>query len=115
MNASVRGRVRGELGVRPRLERLGLVRPLEAAVARPSATGPASAAAEPAEPAVAAHSAAEAARAAAATARVSIEVNLAAVQDEEASLELIAQTGKAGDIITRAERISAAVREQIRG
>jgi len=59
--------------------------------------------------------AAESARAAAATARVNVEVNLAGIADEQASLEMIAETGKAEDIITRAGRITAVVREQIRG
>jgi formiminotetrahydrofolate cyclodeaminase len=58
--------------------------------------------------------AAEAARAAAATARVNVEINLAGVTDEQASLEMIAETGKADAIITRAEQVTAAVREQIR-
>jgi formiminotetrahydrofolate cyclodeaminase len=59
--------------------------------------------------------AAESARAAAATARVNVEVNLAGITDEQTSLEMIAETGKADDIITRAGRITAAVRDQIRG
>jgi methenyltetrahydrofolate cyclohydrolase len=58
--------------------------------------------------------AAEAARAAAATARVNVEINLAGITDEQASLEMIAETGKADDIITRAEQVTATVREQIR-
>lgn len=58
--------------------------------------------------------AAEAARAAAAIARVNVEINLAGITDEEASLEMIAETGKAEDTIARAEQISHAVREQIR-
>ena len=58
--------------------------------------------------------AAEAARAAAATARVNVEISLAGVADELASLEMIAETGKADDIIARAEQVTAAVREQIR-
>jgi methenyltetrahydrofolate cyclohydrolase len=58
--------------------------------------------------------AAEAARAAAATARVNVEINLAGISDEQASLEMIAETGKADDIIARAEQVTAAVREQIR-
>jgi formiminotetrahydrofolate cyclodeaminase len=58
--------------------------------------------------------AAEAARAAAATARVNVEINLAGVTDEQASLEMIAETGKADDIIARAEQVTIAVREQIR-
>jgi methenyltetrahydrofolate cyclohydrolase len=59
--------------------------------------------------------AAESARSAAATARVNVEVNLAGISDEQASLEMIAETGRADDIITRADRITATVREQIRG
>ena len=59
--------------------------------------------------------AAESARAAAATARVNVEVNLAGITDEQTSLEMIAETGKADGIITRADQITAAVRDQIRG
>jgi formiminotetrahydrofolate cyclodeaminase len=59
--------------------------------------------------------AAESARAAASTARVNVEINLASISDERASLEMIAETGKADDIISRADQITAAVREQIRG
>jgi formiminotetrahydrofolate cyclodeaminase len=59
--------------------------------------------------------AAEAARAAAATARVNVEINLAGITDEQASLEMIAEADKADDIITRAEQVTATVREQIRG
>jgi hypothetical protein len=40
--------------------------------------------------------------------------NLAAVADEQASLEMIAETDKAGSIIARAGQVTAAVREQIR-
>src|SRR5215831_6134965 len=58
--------------------------------------------------------AAEAARAAAATARVNIEINLASITDEQAGLEMIAEEGKADAIITRAEQVTAAVRDQIR-
>jgi methenyltetrahydrofolate cyclohydrolase len=57
---------------------------------------------------------AEAARAAAATARVNVEINLASITDEQASLEMIAAAGKADAIIARAEQVTAAVREQIR-
>ena len=56
----------------------------------------------------------EAARAAAATARMNVEINLAGITDEQASLEMIAETDKAEDIIARAEKIAAAVREHIR-
>ena len=58
--------------------------------------------------------AAEAARAAAATARMNVEINLAGITDEQASLEMIAEIDKAGDIIARAEKVAAAVREQLR-
>jgi methenyltetrahydrofolate cyclohydrolase len=58
--------------------------------------------------------AAEAARAAAATARMSVEINLAGITDAQASLEMIAETGKAEDVIARAGKVAAAVREQIR-
>lgn len=59
--------------------------------------------------------AAEAARAAAATARVNVEINLAGIADEQTSLEMIADADKTDDIIARAEQVTAAVREQIRG
>ena len=59
--------------------------------------------------------AAEAARAAVATARVNVEINLAAIADEQTSLEMIADADKADDIIARAEQVTAAVREHIRG
>ena len=59
--------------------------------------------------------AAECARAAASTARVNVEINLAAISDERASLEMIAEAGKADGIIDRAGQITATVREQIRG
>jgi methenyltetrahydrofolate cyclohydrolase len=58
--------------------------------------------------------AAEAARAAVATSRVNIEINLAAIEDAQASLELIADADKADSVIAKAEQIAAAVREQIR-
>ncbi|HEY2688967.1 MAG TPA: cyclodeaminase/cyclohydrolase family protein [Streptosporangiaceae bacterium] len=58
--------------------------------------------------------AAEAARAAAATARVNVEINLASVTDAQASLEMIAEMGKVDAVITRAEQVTATVREQIR-
>ena len=58
--------------------------------------------------------AAESARAAAAIARVNVEVNLAGITDEQASLEMIARLGAVDGIITRAEHLAAAVREQIR-
>jgi methenyltetrahydrofolate cyclohydrolase len=59
--------------------------------------------------------AAEAARASAATARVNVEVNLGGIADEQVSLDMIAETGKTDDIITRAGQVTDAVREQIRG
>jgi methenyltetrahydrofolate cyclohydrolase len=58
--------------------------------------------------------AAEAARAAAATARVNVEINLAGITDEAASMEMIADADQADDIIARAGQVTAAVREQIR-
>lgn len=58
--------------------------------------------------------AAEAARAAAAVARVNVEINLAGITDEEASLEMIADADKADGIIAQAEQVTAAVRDQIR-
>ena len=59
--------------------------------------------------------AAESARAAAATARDNVEINLASIGDEQTSLEMIAEAGKADDIISRAGRITDAIRERIRG
>lgn len=59
-------------------------------------------------------SAAEAARAAAAIARVSVEVNLPDITDEQASLEMIGVTGRADEVIAGSERVTAAVRDQIR-
>jgi formiminotetrahydrofolate cyclodeaminase len=59
--------------------------------------------------------AAEAARAAAAAARVNVEVNLAGIADEQASLDMIAETGKADEIIARAAQVTDAVRGHIRG
>jgi methenyltetrahydrofolate cyclohydrolase len=58
--------------------------------------------------------AAEAARAAAGTARVNIEIGLAGISDEQACLDMIAETSKAGDIIARATQVTATIREQIR-
>ena len=58
--------------------------------------------------------AAEAAGAAVATARVNVEIDLAGIQDEQASLEMIAQADKADDIIARARQVTAVVREKIR-
>ena len=58
--------------------------------------------------------AAEAARSAAATARMNVEINLAGITDAQASLEMIAETDKTDEIIARAEKITATVREQIR-
>jgi methenyltetrahydrofolate cyclohydrolase len=58
--------------------------------------------------------AAESARAAVAIARVNIEINLASITDAQAGLEMIAEEGKADAIIARAERVTAAVRAEIR-
>lgn len=58
--------------------------------------------------------AAEAGRAAASAARVNVEINLAGLTDEQASLEMIAAAGKADDIIVRADQVTAAVRKLIR-
>lgn len=57
--------------------------------------------------------AAEAARAAAATARVNVEVNLTGLKDERLRSALVAETARVDEIATRAERITAAVREEI--
>ena len=46
---------------------------------------------------------------------MNVEVNLASISDERASLEMIAETGKADGVISRADQITATVREQIRG
>jgi methenyltetrahydrofolate cyclohydrolase len=58
--------------------------------------------------------AAEAARSAAATARVNVEINLAGIKDEQASLDVIADADQADGIIARAGQVTVAVREQIR-
>jgi methenyltetrahydrofolate cyclohydrolase len=58
--------------------------------------------------------AAEAARAAVATSRVNIEINLAAIEDAQASLELIADADKADSVIAKAEQIAETIRGQIR-
>jgi methenyltetrahydrofolate cyclohydrolase len=58
--------------------------------------------------------AAEAARSAVATARVNVEINLAGIKDEQASLALIADADQADAIMARAEQVTANVREQIR-
>ena len=58
--------------------------------------------------------AAEAAGAAVATARVNVEIDLAGIEDAQASLEMIAQADKADDIIARARQVTAVVREKIR-
>ncbi|MFJ2031458.1 cyclodeaminase/cyclohydrolase family protein [Streptosporangium sp. NPDC087985] len=55
----------------------------------------------------------EAARAAATTARVNVEINLGGIKDERARAELAAEAGKVDDIAGRAERVTAAVREEI--
>ncbi|MGV9773646.1 cyclodeaminase/cyclohydrolase family protein [Streptosporangium sp. NPDC003464] len=59
--------------------------------------------------------AAEAARAAATTARVNIEINLAGIKDEEVRAGLAAQAAGVDEIAARAERVTAAVREEISG
>ncbi|MEZ0073372.1 cyclodeaminase/cyclohydrolase family protein [Planotetraspora sp. GP83] len=55
----------------------------------------------------------EAARAAATTARVNVEINLGGIKDEQARAELATEVAKVDDIVARAERITAAVREEI--
>ena len=57
--------------------------------------------------------AAEAARAAAVTARVNIEVNLRGIRDSAIRAELIATAAITDEIIARADRIVAAVRDEI--
>ncbi|WP_433218290.1 cyclodeaminase/cyclohydrolase family protein [Microtetraspora malaysiensis] len=57
--------------------------------------------------------AAEAARAAAATARVNVEINLSGIKDDTARAELVAQAATVDDIALRADRVTAAVREEI--
>jgi formiminotetrahydrofolate cyclodeaminase len=58
--------------------------------------------------------AAEAASAAVATARVNVEINLAGIEDEQASLEMIAQADKADEIIAKGRQVTAVVRGKIR-
>jgi methenyltetrahydrofolate cyclohydrolase len=57
--------------------------------------------------------AAEAARAAAVTARVNIEVNLRGIKDPALAAEFRATAAVTGEIIERADRVVAAVREEI--
>lgn len=57
--------------------------------------------------------AAEAARAAATTARVNVEINLGGIKDEKVRGALLAGTARVDEIATRADRITAAVREEI--
>jgi methenyltetrahydrofolate cyclohydrolase len=57
--------------------------------------------------------AAEAARAAAVTAQVNIEVNLRGLKDPEAQAELAAISEVTDDVTARADRVVAAVREEI--
>jgi formiminotetrahydrofolate cyclodeaminase len=57
--------------------------------------------------------AAEAARAAAVTARVNIEVNLRGIKDEAIRAELTGTAAIADEIIARADRIVAAIRDEI--
>jgi formiminotetrahydrofolate cyclodeaminase len=59
--------------------------------------------------------AAEAARAAAVTARVNVEVNLRGIKDPVVAAEYVAATAITEDLIVRADRIVAAVREEIAG
>ncbi|MFC6082957.1 cyclodeaminase/cyclohydrolase family protein [Sphaerisporangium aureirubrum] len=55
----------------------------------------------------------EAARAAATTARVNIEVNLSGIKDASVRTGLTARAAEVDDLATRAERVTAAVREEI--
>ena len=55
----------------------------------------------------------EAARAAATTARVNVEINLAGIRDDVARTELLAATNQVDDLVARADRVTAAVREGI--
>ena len=57
--------------------------------------------------------AAEAARAAAVTSRVNIEVNLRGIKDAAIRAELVATAAATDEITARADRIVAAVREEI--
>ena len=56
---------------------------------------------------------AEAARAAAVTARVNIEVNLRSIKDPELAADLSATAALTDEITERADRVVAAVREEI--
>jgi methenyltetrahydrofolate cyclohydrolase len=55
----------------------------------------------------------EAARAAATTARVNIEINLGGITDDRARAELAEVAGEVDGIAARADRVTAAVREEI--
>ena len=57
--------------------------------------------------------AAEAARAAAVTARVNIEVNLRGIRDSAIGAELTGTAAITDEIVTRADEIVAAVRDEI--
>lgn len=57
--------------------------------------------------------AAEAARAAATTARVNVEINLGGIKDAAARVELAAAVEAVDDLAVRAEKVTAAVREEI--
>ncbi|MFD8556517.1 cyclodeaminase/cyclohydrolase family protein [Streptosporangium canum] len=57
--------------------------------------------------------AAEAARAAATTARVNVEVNLGGIKDEEVRAGLAGRAAGVDEIAAEAERVTAAVREEI--
>lgn len=58
--------------------------------------------------------AAEAVRAAATTARINIEINLGGITDEESRRELRKATGRVDPIAERAEKVTTAVRAEIR-
>ncbi|GAA4714670.1 hypothetical protein GCM10023215_67340 [Pseudonocardia yuanmonensis] len=57
--------------------------------------------------------AADAARAAASTARVNVEINLVGITDADARAELAAALTGVDDLLLRADKVTAAVREQI--
>ncbi|MFD2093802.1 cyclodeaminase/cyclohydrolase family protein [Blastococcus deserti] len=57
--------------------------------------------------------AAEAARAAATTARVNVEINLGGIKDPAVRAELAAAVDPVDDLAVRAEKVTAAVREEI--
>jgi formiminotetrahydrofolate cyclodeaminase len=55
--------------------------------------------------------AAEAARAAATTARVNVEINLGGIKDAETWGQLAAVAGTVDDLVLRADKVTAAVRD----